>query len=464
MPKEGYVCAARNLVCFVYLPEEGTRKLISVDTIDDTVTNVYPKTACNEILITPVVCVTCTNANLSSGKPAIIELLKTVELSDKEENNETIPLFTGSDTRDNPTWSELGTESNCEVLQDRISFKVRHRLSSSIFAVVSRKPCSSSTVKIMPSHDIPGPDQSPVITELAIQELPGFSVQISPTSIDCDTEIDITATAHYDSTMLCNEEDRKCLASSCIELKPHGLTFSKDVIISMPIYNYTEMKDKAELQVWHANEESDSCSELDWKQVEYSICQSKEGGYVATILTKHFSYFKPLWTACTWVKSLFSPSFDVKARCQVFMSKEAPVPPYVTFSIAVLYYPYKEEPDPVPHNYKYMLADSDLLDLEVVNDDAIQFQVDFNRRLSHQECKSLTGKFAISGRQLKSFDVEIEENVELCGGLSVGKLSLGMQNRSVDSYHTLSLIKVRCFYSQLYRHYYSYHPFVFVAI
>ena len=48
---------------------------------------------------------------------------------------------------------------------------------------------------------------------------------------------------------------------------------------------------------------------------------------------------------------------------------------------------------PLPHNYKHMPADSDLIHLKVSNDDAIQFEVDFDELLSPQKCKPVAGVF-----------------------------------------------------------------------
>ena len=261
-------------------------------------------------------------------------------------------------------------------------------------------------------------------------------------------DIDFTATVHYDSPVRCNNEDRECFASSCIEVEPHGITFSKEVCVSIPIPNYIKIKERqpdAQLQIWHANEQTDAHKKLDWKLVEHCIYQDEEGHYIAKVLTKHFSYFKPLWDMYTRAKAVICGSFCVKARCQVFMSKETVVQPHLMFSIAVLFYPYKEEPEPVPHNYRHMLVDSNLLDLQVSNNDSITFQVELNKRLSPQENVPLplTGSFVISGRQQKAFNVEIERAMEIQGGLPLGRLSIGtQQTSSKESYHTLALIKV----------------------
>lgn len=79
------------------------------------------KIASYEILITPVACITSDNTSLSLEKSAIIELAKTIELSDKEANNKVILLCANSGSLE---WRELGSECNCKILKDRISFEV----------------------------------------------------------------------------------------------------------------------------------------------------------------------------------------------------------------------------------------------------------------------------------------------------------------------------------------------------
>ena len=446
VPKEGYTCVAQSSLCRAYLPQ-GINENLSLEILADT--NLHPNLASNEIQITPVVRITCDNPSLLLEKPAIIELVKTIELSDEEANNKVIPLRANSQSSE---WKEVGSECNCNVLNDRISLEVTH---FSLYTVISRKPCPSSTVKVQPSADIPAPDQSSTPTELTIPELPGFKVQIPPSSVNADREIDITATVLYDSPSVCSEDDRSRLASSCIELEPHGTTFSKEVSISIPILNYAQVKENhpnAQLEIWHSNKRSDSSTKLDWNLVEHSICQDEEGRYVAIVLTQHFSLYEllwdtlcasvttPVWETCTsWAKYFWS--FGVKERCQVFMSQETRIKPSsdITFSILVLFYPYKEEPEPVPCNYKYMLLDSGLLDLNVSNDDAVQFGVDLNEQLSPKKHKSIAGSLIISGRQQKSFTVELDGQVELQGGFPMGELSIGVREQN---HHILSLIKV----------------------
>ena len=332
----------------------------------------------------------------------------------------------------------MGSECNCNVLNDRISLEVTH---FSLYTVISRKPCPSSTVKVKPSADIPAPDQSSTPTELTIPELPGFKVQIPPSSVNTDREIDITATVLYDSPSVCSEDDRSRLASSCIELEPHGTTFSKEVSISIPILNYAQVKENhpnAQLEIRHFN----SYTDKEWNLVDHYVCQDEEGRYVAIVQTTHFSNLVAIWKD---FKSRFvrhSRPFSIKARCQVFMSQETPIQSQLMFSIVILFNPYKDEPCLAPCNYKHMLADSNLLELNVSNRDIIQFGVKLNKLLLAQTCEPIAGLLAISGHQQKSFTITLAGDTEIQGGLPMGELSIGVKEASQENYHTLTLIKV----------------------
>ena len=89
-----------------------------------------------------------------------------------------------------------------------------------------------------------------------------------------------------------------------------------------------------------------------------------------------------------------------------------------------------------------MLADSNLLELNVSKRDIIQFGVKLNELLSAQTCEPIAGLFAISGHQQKSFTITLAGDTELQGGLPMGKLSIGVKEASEENYHTLTLIKV----------------------
>ena len=440
-PKEDYKCITETSLCLVYLPQEINKKL-SIEIVTDT--SIHPKIASYEILITPVVRITSDNTSLSLEKPAVIELAKTIELSDKESNNKVISLCANSESSE---WKELGSECNCKVLKDRISFQVTH---FSLYAVISRKPYPSFTVRVKPaSADTPAPEHehssTPIV--LTVPELPGFKVQIPSSSVNANRETDITATILYDCPAVCSEDERSRLASSCIELEPHGITFTKAVSITIPISDYDEVtksNPNAKLQVWHSNNYADK----EWNLVEHYVCQDEEDRYIAVIQTSHFSIFKTMWSNLKGVVTRRNHSFNIKERCQVFMSQETRLHPSqdITFSIAVLFYPYKEVPEPVPCNYKYVLLDSGLLDLSVSNDDALQFEVELNEQLLPKKHKPIKGSFVLSSHQArhqKARMVSLDGEVELQPGLPIGELTFGIQKKPEYTHQTLILMKVR---------------------
>ena len=440
LAKDGYVCAACNSLCLVYLPQEINEKL-SIETVTDT--SIHPKIASYEILISPVVCITPHNRSMLLEKPAIIEFTKSVELSDKDQvDNKVIPLYANSESSE---WKELGSDcNNCRELNDRISFEVSH---FSLFAVISRKPYPKSTVKVKPSANIATPDQPSSPAELTIPVFEGFKVQIPPSSINADRETDVTATVLYDCPAVCSEDDRSRLASSCIELEPHGITFSKPVSISMPLPNYAQVKENhpdAQLQIfWHSDTDTER------EPVKHTVCQDKEGRYVAIVQTNHFSKLIPMWTKRV-ASHLFSIPFKIRARCQVFMSQEMHLPyqSRPTSSIAIHFYSYKKKPHAIPDNYKHMLVDSNLLKLTVLNSDTIQFGIEFNEDLKC-EPNAIIEEFAISGSQEKSFIIHLGASVELPGGFPVGKLSIGVKEGLEKDKHTLILMKVRLIASRI---------------
>ena len=432
IPKENYVCVAQSSNCLVYLSKDINQKL-SIETLTNT--NIHPKLASNELELTPVVRITPDNTMVSLDKPAIIELLKNVELSEKEAKNETIPLCADSETSE---WRELGPECSCQVHDDRISFQVTH---FHLYTVISRRPYPSSTVIVKPLADIPAP------TEITIAELPGFKVQVPPCSVTADREVEITATMLYDCPAVCSEEDRSCLASSCIRLEPHGITFSKNVSISIPLPDYAEVMKKnpnAQLQVWYC----DVTRNKQWNLVDHCLHKDEDGLYIAVVETNHFSTFLTKFkNIVSRLKSPFNSSFSIKARCQVFMSQETVIQSQLKFGIAVLFSPHiKNEPDSIPKNYNHVLADSDQLDLQVSRHGKIQFAVELEEALLPLRHKPITGLFAMNGRQQQSFIIKLDGSIVLPEGLPMGKLSIGEIGGLEENRLTMNLIMVSIIY------------------
>ena len=161
-----------------------------------------------------------------------------------------------------------------------------------------------------------------------------------------------------------------------------------------------------------------------------------------------FLIARKLWNIIAMATDLFTTtSTTCKMRCQVFMSQEIRFSQNIIFSIAVLFYPYKEEPEPVPHNYKYILLDSGLLEFQVSNNDAIQFEIELNEQLLPRKHIPISGLFGVFDRyQQKSITVELDGQVELQGGFPIGELTLGVREQD---YHTLTLIMVsnHCYFN-----------------
>jgi hypothetical protein len=250
----------------------------------------------------------------------------------------------------------------------------------------------------------------------------------------------------YDSPVVCSEEDRGCLASSYIRLEPHGITFSKNVSISIPIADYAEVMENnpnAQLQVWH----SDVTANKQWNLVDHCLRKDEDDRYIAIIETKHFSGFMAKFiNLVSRVKSPFNNSFIIKTRCQVFMSQETVIKSQLKFGIIVLFSPYKNEPDSMPQNYKHVLADSDRLDLRVSRHDEIQFTIELDEALLPLRCEPVTGLFAINSRQQKSFPIKLDGNAVLSGGLLIGELSIGVKGGLEGNFQTMNLIKVSKIY------------------
>ena len=117
----------------------------------------------------------------------------------------------------------------------------------------------------------------------------------------------------------------------------------------------------------------------------------------------------------------------------------------ISFSIAVLFYPYKEEPEPPPLNYKHALLDSGLLKVVVSNNDALHFEVELNEELLPKKHKPISGSFTVSSHQSrhqKTCTVVLDSKVELQSGLPIGDLTFGIKGRPQETHVTLSLIKV----------------------
>ena len=211
----GYTCVAQSHLGIVYLPESAQSTIdIDLQTTNDVA--FHPKTNANEVLLTPVISITPHNGSLSTDQPAIIELMRNVQLLDIGDHKIVhVPMCSSTDQSVPPNWEELDVE--CDVLEDRIRFKMTH---FSYFSVIARFSPPTATVTVDPNvSDTEGQVQ------LTVPELPGFKVEIPSKSVQSATEV--KATLHYDDFEVCRGSFSQPLASASVHLEPHGMQFSE---------------------------------------------------------------------------------------------------------------------------------------------------------------------------------------------------------------------------------------------
>ena len=428
-PKEGYSCAACNSVCVVYLPEDCFQNL-SVNTLDS-IHN--PQLCANEILLTPLVCISPHGLAFSADKPAIIELIRTVELTNQHCNPTLVPLFNNSMP---PEWKDLEFSSGCEMLDDRVVFKTTH---FSYFTVVARFPLPSATVSIEPDSS---PQSQPA--ELTVPELPGFKVEIPSSSVEITT--DITATVYYDDPELYVENDQHSLATSCIALEPHNMQFTQRIPITMPIPNYAEIVKEhpdIKLQLWCSSGSSENV-QANWEQIEDSdveiICDGA-GNYLATAYTTHFTFFTFLYNkSVDCCMNFFAER--IRGRCQVFMTRETKLGSFLNFGISVLLYPFQDQYRAL-QNYEYLLYDS-MKPIEVIAG-KLECKIEFNESLltemcSSQRCYSQSCRFSKDLTSQADFLI----NLDASGGseLPAGVVLANLVIEHGYEAHKFNLIKV----------------------
>ena len=328
----------------MYKPDAAYITNVDIHPISDT--TFYPKTSANEVLLSPVVSITSHGTAFSLlDNPVIVELIKTAELC-HDTNVKIVPIFSDTDQSVPPCWQDLDGE--CVVLEDRVRFKTTH---FTFFAVIARFSPPSTTKVIDPVV--------PNTVELTVPELPGFTVEIPPKSIQSATEV--KATLLYDDSILCKDGSNQPLASACVLLEPHGQQFSEKVSVNLPIPGYSEItaaNPDANLQLLY----SPNGSPNDWEiQREREMEIRKVGDhYVATFSIDHFSWWKIVWPegasgVTKAIGTIFNHVKFLRSRCQVFMTNPRDVS---AVSIQVLVSPFQDTPIEIPHNYHYMLHDS----------------------------------------------------------------------------------------------------------
>ena len=409
-------------------------KKVSIEVINDD--ELHPKLQANEVLITSVVCVHPRGVLFTLDTPAIIELMKTVELSNQNPHHKLVPLFSLSDPVE---WKDLAMD-DCEMLEDRVTFKTT-RLS--YFAVVARFSFPSNKITVDPNLS--------QVTKLNIPELPGFEVEIPHTSIQCSMLI--TATVLYDDQKLYDDRhSQHSLAASCIALQPHNAQFSEKIAVTIPIPNYHEIIQEhpnIKLELWYAPAARADDMNIKWEIAEDSdvtIVFDTDGNCFATAHVSHFSWFKYLWnSSIDYCLNFFANS--VHGRCQVFMSHEIQHGSLITFGVAVLLYPF-QDPYKTLQNYDYILYDSELpieilagkVECRIVLDAQV-----LNCQSHSQLCYKRCCRFSKDFSTRADFSVKIDAGSKslLPDGV-LGTLFIDHGPDDIEP-HEFSLIKVRFF-------------------
>ena len=432
-PEVGYRYAAKTSLGLVQLPKFNNHlQSVSIEAVSDMDPKVLPTLNSNEILITPIVRLCPQELSFDLSKPAIVELIKSVVPTDANPNRQLVPIYSCS----NPVqWKELASH-NCEMLKDRIRFRTTQ---FGYVSVMARFPFPSASVTIDPKLQ----QQE----QLEIKELPGFKVEIPPVSVPSTTKI--SATVVYDNPQVTEHYNKdRSLASACVKLEPHNIQFHDKVKISIPIPNYSEMRQKypnTQLEVWHSNSTNEGVP-ISWESLPFTIHFDERGNCLATVYVTHFSDVLPWWKGLLGGCLNFFAS-TVHGRCQVFMSSEKRWESLLTFGVAVLLYPYNEPYRVIP-NHPNILFDS-VVPVEIMAGD-IECQIDLNdiilSKFPAVRHKKLSERCSFSRDCSIRADFNVELNVknvsaELPAGISIATLLIKHGSTEAKC-HKFNLIKV----------------------
>ena len=430
-PKEGYTCIAQSTSCLVYASSRVTES-VSIETVSKS--ELQPKLQANEVKLTPVVRILPQEEEFNVS-PAIIELMKTVELNNQNPNHELVPLYSSSHPFE---WKRLASHS-CDMLEDRVKFKTNR---FGYFTVKAKFPLPTANITVEPSSSQPA--------QLTIQELPGFKMEVPSTSVHSKTKI--TATVHYDDQGLCGNQSDRSPASACVMLEPHNSQFDDKIMITMPIPNYRQItRDNPDikLELWHTGSTTKGVP-VNLKLADGSaitIQQDENGNYLATAYVTHFSGFLYRWSAAIVDYALNFFVQNIRSRCQVFMSREAKRSSCITFEIAVLLYPFQDPCSSLP-NYPYMLYDS-VIPVTLMKGD-LACEIEINKFLleeyqSSRNQKCYTKSCWLSRDFTRRLEFDIQLTSDTCNRpmeLPAGKLATLTIKQEYDI-PSFNLIKVR---------------------
>ena len=280
IPREGYICAAQTSICIVQIPSDKPISVV-VDSVDDE--TLHPKLHAKEFLLTPVVRISSNINIFSPDKQAVVELLKTTELHNSENN--LIAMFSNTHPSQPPQWRDLNPD-DFEVLQDRIVFNTTQFC---LFTAIARLPTPINSITVTQNKE----DQETI--ELTLSKVSNVKVVIPPSSIKSESaEIKVKITANFDHPSLCDESVD---ATACITLEPHGLEFKERIPIRIPIPDYAQIIDtysNAKLQFLHSNDPLDSES-ANWMVIPEdhpSLCDESIDATACITLEPHGLKFK----------------------------------------------------------------------------------------------------------------------------------------------------------------------------
>ena len=432
--REGYTCVAHSVLGLVYVPNNFVGN-VNINSVNDV--TCHPNTSASKIILTPIVSVT---PHLKMEKPALIELMKTTTVRHIV-GKKVIPMFSDSNTGN---WKALSEE--CEELEDRIAFK------TTIFGnvtVIAQFPSPTASILVDPKASA-----CDTIIELAVPEVPQFSLKIPSKSLPSASQV--RATLHSPEF---GDGAKDSPASVCVELEPHGQVFTQNLSLQIPVPGYSRiMKADPNAKLYLIYCPSASFNERTMKLLSEESMKLKIVGNdaVVTISINHFCFWQIFWSHVDQVKTVVSRAmnsaynyvFAYKGRCQVFMSKEAEVPmsPNLTFSIRVYVYPFQEYSCQMPINYHYVLHDSGGLPIPCIPGE-VQFSLEFMKHLKKDGAQSKYRQLSYHFPEEVDFCVELnkESKIMLVDGGVMAKLTILQNAGSKELQYDLIKVKsIKC--------------------
>ena len=436
------------------MPENsGTR--IHVKTIDNL--QLFSTSEREKIRLTPIVQILPARSSSQLKEPMIIELMTTTMLVDQFKNAKAILMYNSGSSSVPRNWEQIELDK-CQVQKDRVSFEAT---SFGCFAVVAQLWNPTASVLLEPNCE------SDSLTELKLEEVPGFRMQIPSNVVDSNTAVKVKATAYYSDPIAHLEDNKTTIASPCISLEPHGIKLSKKIAVTFPIPDFEEINKQypgIKLQLWHNPGPADSLEDWHLIQEHVEIQKDSTNTYTGTILVSNFSSEELRWNQYVpkvgrKILSYFLPAQRVKRRCQVFMTKIKELPirtgNMISFGIQVKIVPFvNDRPRTKPPGYSYELLDTGEEPIEFSDNGSFTTQVQFSDNLfstalAEKLQQRKTSRLPENLNEVRGVDFLFElPYVELGDGGVLGQLRVSQQSDvCIDN---RNLIKV------YYSYYYSY--------